>query len=159
MRTIGTICASCRDEITVEERRQGVIAGACNCSTPAARYGHADTVSRLNNKSLVVIGGTSGLGLSAAKAFVAEGAKVVVVGRDEEKVEEAENEVALLGVINDATGLIGDQLACVPTVVDRLRVGGRLRGVVGLDGGRAETLFREKWQLGAFCMCFAGCIK
>jgi NAD(P)-dependent dehydrogenase (short-subunit alcohol dehydrogenase family) len=44
---------------------------------------------RLAGKFLVVIGGTSGLGLSAARAFVAAGAKVVVVGRNEEKVEGA----------------------------------------------------------------------
>ena len=43
----------------------------------------------LNNKNIVVIGGTTGLGLSAAKAFVAEGANVLVVGRNEKSVEEA----------------------------------------------------------------------
>ncbi|WP_046247165.1 SDR family NAD(P)-dependent oxidoreductase [Hymenobacter terrenus] len=36
----------------------------------------------LAGKRIVVIGGTTGLGLSAAQAFVAEGAAVVVVGRD-----------------------------------------------------------------------------
>ena len=36
----------------------------------------------LTNKKIVVVGGTTGLGLSAAKAFVAHGAKVVVVGRN-----------------------------------------------------------------------------
>lgn len=51
------------------------------------------------------MGGTSGLGLSAAKAFVAEGARVVVVGRDAEKVRAAEG---MLGV--HATGLAGDAM-------------------------------------------------
>lgn len=60
---------------------------------------------RLAGKSLVVVGGTSGLGLSAAKAFVAEGARVVVMGRDEEKVKAAERELgdAGLGFTADAT--------------------------------------------------------
>jgi len=49
--------------------------------------------SALENKSIVVIGGTSGLGLSAAKAFVAAGARVVVTGRDKEKVAAAEKEL------------------------------------------------------------------
>jgi len=40
---------------------------------------------RLSGKSLVVIGGTSGLGLAAARACVREGARVVVVGRDADK--------------------------------------------------------------------------
>ena len=60
---------------------------------------------RLANKSLVIIGGTSGLGLSAAKAFVAAGASVVVMGRDESKVESAEKELAGRGIgfVADAT--------------------------------------------------------
>jgi NAD(P)-dependent dehydrogenase (short-subunit alcohol dehydrogenase family) len=45
----------------------------------------------LQNKNIVIIGGTTGLGLSAAKAFVANGANVVVVGRNEESVAEARN--------------------------------------------------------------------
>ncbi len=37
----------------------------------------------LKNKNLVIIGGTSGMGLSAAKAFISAGAKVVAVGNVE----------------------------------------------------------------------------
>lgn len=40
---------------------------------------------RLHGKSLVIIGGTSGLGLAAARACVREGARVVAVGRDADK--------------------------------------------------------------------------
>lgn len=62
-------------------------------------------MSRLSGKALVVIGGTSGLGLSAAKAFVAEGARVVIAGRDPEKVRAAERELGAvaIGVCGDAT--------------------------------------------------------
>ncbi len=38
--------------------------------------------SRLKNRVIVIIGGTSGIGLAAAEAIVAEGAKVVSVGLD-----------------------------------------------------------------------------
>ena len=44
----------------------------------------------LSNKNIVIIGGTTGLGLSAAQAFVKNGAKVVVVGRTEATVEKAQ---------------------------------------------------------------------
>ena len=44
---------------------------------------------QLKNKNIVIIGGTTGIGLSAAKAFIAEGAKVVVVGRNAGSVAEA----------------------------------------------------------------------
>ena len=36
----------------------------------------------LDGKVIVVIGGTTGIGLSAAKAFIEAGAKVVAVGRN-----------------------------------------------------------------------------
>lgn len=40
---------------------------------------------RLQDRCLVVVGGTSGLGLSAVRACVREGARVVAVGRDAQK--------------------------------------------------------------------------
>lgn len=56
----------------------------------------------LKNKKIVIIGGTTGLGLSAAKAFVKNGAKVVVVGRNPEscvaaEIELGENAIAMSG--------------------------------------------------------------
>jgi len=44
---------------------------------------------QLENKNIVIIGGTTGIGFSAAKAFIDQGAKVVVTGRNEENVEKA----------------------------------------------------------------------
>ena len=44
----------------------------------------------LTNKSIVVIGGTTGLGFSASRAFVRNGANVVVVGRNPENCLVAE---------------------------------------------------------------------
>ena len=43
----------------------------------------------LHEKCIVIIGGTTGLGLSAAKAFVGEGAKLVLVGRNMETSNKA----------------------------------------------------------------------
>jgi NAD(P)-dependent dehydrogenase (short-subunit alcohol dehydrogenase family) len=63
----------------------------------------------LHGKSLVVIGGTTGLGLSAAQAFINEGARVVVVGRSDVSAKEAnrtlkENGIALSGnACNEST--------------------------------------------------------
>jgi len=47
----------------------------------------------LAGKKIVVIGGTTGMGFSAAKAFIQEGASVVVVGRNQEHSEEAQNQL------------------------------------------------------------------
>jgi NAD(P)-dependent dehydrogenase (short-subunit alcohol dehydrogenase family) len=63
---------------------------------------------QLRNKNIVIVGGTTGLGLSAAKAFVDEGANVVVVGRNVESVEEARSQLGknaevISGDARDAT--------------------------------------------------------
>lgn len=57
----------------------------------------------LTHKRIVIIGGTTGIGLSAALAFVREGAQVVVVGRDEENAILAKQ---LLG--DQAASFVGD---------------------------------------------------
>lgn len=44
----------------------------------------------LSGKTIVIIGGTTGLGLSAAKAIIAAGGRVVVVGKDPETTTTAE---------------------------------------------------------------------
>ncbi len=50
-------------------------------------------MSLLAEKRIVVIGGTTGIGLSAAQAFVDEGAKIVVVGRNKENVAQAKSQL------------------------------------------------------------------
>ena len=59
----------------------------------------------LENKNIVIIGGTTGIGLSAAKALIANGAKVVVVGRSAESAEAAQKELGknVLALAADAT--------------------------------------------------------
>lgn len=66
----------------------------------------------LAGKSLVIIGGTTGLGLSAAKAFIEAGARVVVVGRSQESAD-----VARIALGNSARVLQGD--ACAPETAPR----------------------------------------
>lgn len=55
--------------------------------------------TRLQDKRIVVIGGTAGMGLSAALAFIAEGAKVVVTGRDAEQAKRAAPELKESGMV------------------------------------------------------------
>lgn len=43
----------------------------------------------LKNKSVVIMGGSSGVGLKTAKIFLEEGAKVAICGRNEQRLQEA----------------------------------------------------------------------
>jgi len=46
-------------------------------------------MSRLKNKVAVITGGNSGIGLSTAKVFIEEGAKVVIFGRNQKTLDDA----------------------------------------------------------------------
>lgn len=48
---------------------------------------------RLKNKSALITGGTSGIGLATAKLFIAEGARVAVTGRDDAVFERVQAEL------------------------------------------------------------------
>ena len=87
----------------------------------------------LAGKSIVVIGGTTGLGLSAALAFVREGANVVVVGRNAESIDAAK---AALG--DPAIALQGDATepsTATEAVAAAAEQWGRLDGLYHVAGG------------------------
>jgi NAD(P)-dependent dehydrogenase (short-subunit alcohol dehydrogenase family) len=92
----------------------------------------------LEGKVVVVLGGTSGLGLSAAKACVAAGARVVVVGRKPDGVEAA---LATLGP--GARGMAGD--ACESGTAERaidtaVREHGGFDGLYHVAGGSGRSM-------------------
>jgi len=63
-----------------------------------------EAMKRLESKCIVVVGGTTGLGLSAAKRFASEGARVLVVGRNSDSADRAQNEIGL----ESCRALVGD---------------------------------------------------
>jgi NADP-dependent 3-hydroxy acid dehydrogenase YdfG len=64
-------------------------------------------MSSLEGKVAVVTGGNSGIGLATAQAFHANGAKVVIAGRDRETLEEVARQLGsnVLAVKVDVTKL------------------------------------------------------
>jgi NAD(P)-dependent dehydrogenase (short-subunit alcohol dehydrogenase family) len=55
---------------------------------------------RLAGKTAVITGGTTGIGLATAKRFLAEGARVLITGRDEERLKSAYQRLASLGHVS-----------------------------------------------------------
>jgi NAD(P)-dependent dehydrogenase (short-subunit alcohol dehydrogenase family) len=49
---------------------------------------------RLHNKTAIITGGASGMGLAAARLFIAEGCRVLIVDRDEASLQKASKDIA-----------------------------------------------------------------
>ena len=65
--------------------------------------------NQFKGKKLLVVGGTSGMGLQTAKMVLAEGGTAVIVGHRADKTEEAHAELAALGAVVALTaGLSSD---------------------------------------------------
>ena len=62
---------------------------------------------RLANKTALITGGNSGIGLATAKLFVAEGAKVVITGRNQATLHAAAKELGpnALALVADANDI------------------------------------------------------
>ncbi len=92
----------------------------------------------LANKVIVVIGGTSGIGLSAAKAFVEVGAKVVAVGRNEQKCKEAQQVLGEHGfaLAGDAT----DESTAPNAIEKAINLYGSFDGLYHVAGGSGRKM-------------------
>jgi len=69
--------------------------------------------TRLANKTALITGGNSGIGLATARLFVAEGARVIITGRNQETLQAAAKELGpnALAVVADATDITATEAA------------------------------------------------
>lgn len=114
----------------------------------------------LTDKVYVVTGGTRGLGLATAQALVAEGARVVVAGRDPEAVEQAAAELGA-GAVPQVADLAdpeapGRLIAAAHDAYGRLD--GALISVGGPAAGTITEATDEQWR-SAFESVFLGAVR
>lgn len=76
--------------------------------------------NEFNGKKLLVVGGTSGMGMETARLVLAEGGSVVIVGNRPDKTEAARKELATLGTVHSITADLGSEagLAAVLKEID-----------------------------------------
>ncbi len=69
----------------------------------------ADTTGRLTGKTALITGGTTGIGLETARRYLAEGARVLITGRSQDRLDQAVNDLGdgALGFVADV-GRLGD---------------------------------------------------
>lgn len=92
--------------------------------------------ARFAGKVVLVTGGSSGIGRETAKAFAAEGATVVVAGRDEQRLATAVKEIG------------GDASAVTVEVTDSASVARMVETVVARHGG-LDVAFNNAGVLGS----------
>jgi 3-oxoacyl-[acyl-carrier protein] reductase len=117
---------------------------------------------QLKDRVYIVTGGTRGLGLAAAQALTADGAKVVVSGL---KVADKDEVVRLLGGDGQATVVAADNAdPNTPTrLIDAAHAAfGKLDGVLisvgGPPPGTAEATDEDQWRT-AFDGAFLGAVR
>lgn len=87
----------------------------------------------LTNKVAVVTGGNSGIGYASAKELIAQGAKVIITGRNKESVEKAANELGATGIVSDQ-----NKLEDIDTLVEKVKVQFGKVDVLFLNAGVAN---------------------
>ncbi|WP_089114747.1 SDR family oxidoreductase [Streptomyces sp. SS07] len=114
----------------------------------------------LKDRVYIVTGATRGLGNATARALAADGAKVIITGRDEKSAEEAAAELG-----GDVLGLAADNAdpSAAQRLVDTARERfGRLDGILVSVGGPAPGFLADntddQWQT-AFETVFLGAVR
>jgi NAD(P)-dependent dehydrogenase (short-subunit alcohol dehydrogenase family) len=95
---------------------------------------------RLEEKVVVITGGSGGIGLAIPRGLLAEGARVLIVGRSEERLAEATEQLGGLG--ESLASLSAD--VTEPSTADRVRdvaltTFGRIDGLVNCAGSSSLT--------------------
>jgi NAD(P)-dependent dehydrogenase (short-subunit alcohol dehydrogenase family) len=98
----------------------------------------------LSGKSVLVTGGSKGIGLACAKAFAAEGCQVHLAARDRARLEKAKSEIGARAVVHavdlrDAGALRALAEACAD--VDIL-----VNNAGDIPGGTLESVDEERWR-------------
>jgi NAD(P)-dependent dehydrogenase (short-subunit alcohol dehydrogenase family) len=109
-------------------------------------------MARLQDKVIIIVGGTSGLGLAAARACHAEGACLVVLGRDEQKCSRLPHELGERVCVISADAC--EESSAEQAVAAAVSRYGRLDGLYHVAGGSGrrwgdgplDQIPREGWQ-------------
>lgn len=106
-------------------------------------------MQKLNNKTALITGGTSGMGFATAQEFIDQGAKVIITGRHQETIDETVKKLgsAAFGFVSDAGSMddiseLRQQVKKYSNSIDILYVNagyGKFAPVEMVD----ETLFDE----------------
>ena len=90
---------------------------------------------KIENANILITGGSSGIGRETARQFIAKGAKVVITGRNEQKLHAVAQEIGAIPLLFDIS-----ELATIPQ---------KAKEAIKLLGGKIDTLVNNA-GVGAF---------
>jgi NAD(P)-dependent dehydrogenase (short-subunit alcohol dehydrogenase family) len=99
---------------------------------------------RLKGKSVLVTGGSKGIGLACAKAFAAEGCRVHLASRNAERLAQAAREVG--GEVKTHSVDLRDSAALRKLASDCGDVDILVNNAGDIPGGTIETIDETKWR-------------
>lgn len=104
-------------------------------------------MSRLQNKTALITGGTSGIGLETARQFIAEGARVAVTGTNPANIETARAELGdkVLFIQSNAGDIAGQK-----DVAETVKAAFGHLDILFVNAGIAEFGPVEQWSEEAF---------
>jgi NAD(P)-dependent dehydrogenase (short-subunit alcohol dehydrogenase family) len=108
-------------------------------------------MKRFANKTVLVTGGNSGIGLAAAQQFANEGARVVITGRDQAKLDEAREQLGsgAIAIVSDAgdsksAAALGAKLGALGLTLDAVFINAgvaKFSPLAGVDDAFWDEMF------------------
>jgi NAD(P)-dependent dehydrogenase (short-subunit alcohol dehydrogenase family) len=97
---------------------------------------------RLDNKTALITGGTSGIGLETARQFIAEGARVIVTGSTSSSVDQARKELggAAKLVVSDASDAAAQKALAATVRESFVKL-----DILFVNAGKAQFAPVEQW--------------
>ena len=99
---------------------------------------------RLKGKSVLITGGSKGIGLAAAKAFAAEGCRLHLAARDRERLERAKAELG--GSVSVHPADLRDGAALRRLAAECAEVDILVNNAGDIPGGTIEAIDEAKWR-------------
>jgi NAD(P)-dependent dehydrogenase (short-subunit alcohol dehydrogenase family) len=97
----------------------------------------------LDGKGVLIVGGTSGIGLATARRFLEEGSRVFVAGIDETELKDTLGALQPLGTIEGIVGDVGDEGAVDAIVAAAAPSLGRIDVLLNNAGTAHKALFLD----------------
>src|SRR5689334_9001873 len=104
-------------------------------------------MKKLSNKTAVITGGNSGIGFATAQEFIAQGAKVIITGRNQKSIDEAVAQLGgnAFGIVNDSGDMaqvnnLGNQIKSITDNIDIIFINAGVGQFNGIDQ-MSENMF------------------